>query len=311
MNSQGPIDFGAQIAASLASVQQQQNESAAPAAHAAPAPEAAAPAPTPAVDPDMEKRFAKLNSASAKLQEERRALNAEREQMRAEFAELMQIKEFRDKGLAKEDPVAWARFGGFDAPDEYATTLIEKGQLTPERRRLIEQERELADLKNWRNQQEKQAQEAAMAQAQARKLEEIKSFGTSEENFEKFDLVNRFNAHNLVLNEIATHYARTMDPETGVGEELTLEQAYEIVESRIDKELAPALESPKLRSRLGARAPQAPAQSVSALPATPRHPTGPTITSRMRAQATTAPRQLSEQERLEAAFNILLGTPGR
>ena len=300
---EGPVNFGAEIIQALESVKQQQGGEAPQITAAEQKVSAQEPATTPAkADPDMDKRFAKLNAASAKVQQERAAIAAEREKLKADYAELMHIKEIRER--AKEDPMAWAQLGGYEAADEFATTLIEKGALTPERRRLLEQEKELRELKNWRQTQEEQAKKAQERAQENQLLQQIKEFAAPPEVAERFDLVNRFNAHNLVMNEMVQHWNKTIDPDTGEGEKMSIEEAYEIVESRIDKELQPALESPKIRSRFGALASKAPSAAAAQL--APRQPRGTTITSQMRAQADINPQKMSETERLENAFNFLV-----
>ena len=251
---------------------------------------------------DLAPRFAKLNAASAKLQQERQQFKMEMEQRKADFEELQRLREARAR--AKEDPVTWAKLAGFEQPDEYAVTLVDKGAMTPDRRRIIEQEKELRELKSWREQQETERREAAQQAQQRQMLDQIAQFGKSEENAERFDLVNRLGVHHLVLEEIKAHWQRTFDPSVEQGEVLPIDQAYAAVEDRLDKELSPLLESPKYRSRFAS----APAEASSAPASTlaPRHSKGTTITGKMHGSVS-QPRELSEDERMEAAFKLMFG----
>lgn len=251
---------------------------------------------------DLEKRFAKLNSASAKIQQERKELAAEREQRKAEWEEYKMMKEARER--AQEDPAGWAALGGYKDADVYATSLIEKGALTPERRRLLEQDKEIRGLKSWKEQQEQERIQNQRRSEESAMLNQIRQFGESDENSEAFDLVNRFKAHHLVLNEITQHYNSTREID-GEGEVLDLQEAYKRVEDRLDKEISPALESPKYRSRFSSVQPAQTTGTPASIPA-PRNPQGTTITGRMRASSA-PPREMTHEERMEAAGRLLLG----
>lgn len=305
----GPNNFLAQFTQAVT-----QAPEAAPAAPVAPqaaeAPQAAAASPsevgqTPTPEVNLEARFAKLNAASAKVQEERRAFAAEREAMKKDLAELQQLREARAR--AKEDPVGWAQLGGYEQPDIFATTLMDKGALTPERKKILELEKQTREqAERWQS-FEAQQREAAQKQQEAAALAEVRHFGTQPEVAEQFDLVNRFNAHHLVLQEISAHWNQTLES-MGEGEILDLAEAYARVEDRLDKEIAPALESPKYRSRFGAAAPAARPTGAPASTPAPRQQ-GTTITGQMRAQSS-PPRQQTEQERLAEAYNLFFAGRG-
>lgn len=263
------------------------------------APAAEKPVAEPKLD-DVESRFAKLSAASAKVQAERKQLAAEREAQKAEWAEYQEYK--KAKELASEDPEGWARLGGFDRADVFAAKLIDKGTLTPERRKILELEQNNKKQQEWIQSFEQKQAAAQAAAAEAEDMRIVREFGQQPDVAERFDLVNRFNAHNLVIGEIKAHYQHTLEA-YGEGEMMSIEEAYAKVEDRLDREIAPALESPKYRSRFGQPAPAARAPGAPASTPATRKPQGTTVTGQMRAQ-TAPPRQQSEVERLEEAYNI-------
>lgn len=232
-------------------------------------------APQPVV-PDAENRFAKLSAASQRLQAERQAFADERRQFAAqqeEFAKWKQIIE-----AAKEDPVALAELAGYEAPDKYATALIEKGTLSPERRRILELEKQVQEDRNWRTEFEQKQQQAAAQQVQQNVMDHLTDFAT--QNAEAFPLVAATKGYNDVLGIIQQHYQSTVDPETGVGEVMPVEQAFEIYENHLDKQVKQLLELPQVKSRY-APAPVGPASMETLLPVpAPRKPTSPTLSSR-------------------------------
>ena len=255
------------------------------------APEAPAPKQAPQREmPDFDQRMQKLSGAQRKLQEERAAIKAERDAHSQEMAEFQRYKELKSR--AKEDPVAWAEEGGFK-PDEYATHLMEKGSFSPERRQLLEQKRELDELKSWRSEQEQSRKAQEFQGLQNQIMGEMHNIAQSSDG--QFDLVTRTGAYPQVLKEIQDHYVSTMDPETGTGETLSYEDAMQRVEDRLVALYSPLLESPKFnRAGSSARSTQA---------AQPSRKPSATITNKMGGRS--APnRPLTEAEQMERAGQI-------
>lgn len=257
-------------------------------------PAAAEKAAAPAPDPKFESRMSKLTAQAQKVRQEQAALKAERDQMAADLAELQRFREL--KGLAKEDPVAVAEAFGFK-PDEYATTLIEKGAMSPERRKLLEQAKEINELKTWQKQQVEQAEAQRRQALISGTMKEFQDFASAAGD--KYDLVKRTGAYGEVLKRVEKHYLETMA--AGEPEEMPLDEAFALVEAELEQQYAPLLESPKLRTR-GKSA--ATSQATSSGSASARKPSG-TISSTMRG-ASTKPEKLSERERMEKAGEVFL-----
>lgn len=269
-----------------------------PAPQAAPV-EAPVEAPAPKVD-DYERRMQKVLSQAQRVQAEKQAFAAEQARFKADMDELAQYREL--KARAKDDPVSVAETFGYK-PDEYATLLMEKGSLTPERRKILEQQKELQDLKSWRQQQEQQQQQAQVQQLYNSVQHEMASFVA--EHAEQYDLVHRTRSYDRVLKEVQTQYQHAI----ALGEEIQdpwefMPSALQKVEKELEDFYAPVVESPKFRSKLAPQAaePRAPGAPL-AQPAV-RKPLG-TINSKMRAESV-PPKELSEAERLQKAGEALL-----
>jgi hypothetical protein len=260
-----------------------------------------APAQAPAI-PDLDARMNKLSNASQKLQSDRQALAEERKQFAAQQAEYTRWKQTIE--AAKEDPVALAELAGYTAPDEYATALIEKGTLSPERRRILELEKQVQEDRQWRTQFEAKQAQAHQEEVQASVMDQLKEF--SNQNRDKYELVNTVGNMQDVLGVIRQHYQSTIDPETGEGEIMPYEQAFEIVENFLDKQLKPVLELNKIKSRY-ATAPAELSPEVALTNAlASRKPMAPTLSSRNVRPQTGSVKSLTEAERMERAGQALL-----
>lgn len=243
----------------------------------------------PPSDAAADPRMARVIAEARKNQAEKQAIAQERAQIKAELEELARFREM--KARATEDPVAWAEMGGFK-PDEYATVLMEKGSLTPERRKLLEQQKEINELRDWRQQMQEQQELQQGRQLYQTVRQEMEGFASAAG--ETYDLVHRTGSYDDVLKVIQKHYQETAA--LGEPEILPYEDAFAQVEQALEARYAPVLESPKLRSRMGVPAPSAP-QS----PMAPRKPQG-TINKNMRGAPSAPPtKERSAQENLQAA----------
>lgn len=245
--------------------------------------------------PKADPRMAKVIAEAQRVRAERDAVKQERAQIQADMAELARYRQL--KAIAKEDPVAWAEEGGYK-PDEYATTLMEKGSMSPERRKILEQQKQLNDLNSWKTNFEKQQQQQVMQQQYGTVQTQLKDYAAKAG--EQYDLVSRTGSYDKVLMKIQEQYhAAQMAGEQVDNVWEFADSAFSAVEQELENQYAPMLESPKLRSRL----PQSSeAVATSPQPAA-RKPAG--INSKMR--ATSAPiRPMTEAERMQKAGELLL-----
>ncbi len=256
----------------------------------------------PKVDVDHERRKALIMDQAQRMQAERQQFAQERAQHAQDLKELARYRDL--KARAKEDPVGIAEEFGYE-PDKYATTLVEKGALTPEKRRLIEQAQEIKDLKSWRAQQEQQAQANQQQTLQNQVFSEFEQFAASRDG--EFDLVHRTKSYDKVLAKIVDHHRRT----SAMGEPETLppEVAFAQVEKELEDYYAPVLESPKIRSRMASQYAESDGPAASSPQQAARKPAG-TINSKMRSgtgQVSAPPqKKMTEQERMKAAGDIVL-----
>ncbi len=254
-------------------------------AEAAPVPEA------PRTDP----RMAKVIAEAQRVRAERDAVKQERAQMQADMAELARYRQL--KAIAKEDPVAWAEEGGYK-PDEYATTLMEKGSMSPERRKILEQQKQLNELSQWKTSFEAKQQEQAMQQQYGTVQNQLKDYASKAG--EQYDLVARTGSYDKVLMKIQEQYhAAQLAGEHVDNAWEFADSAFSAVEQELENQYAPMLESPKLRSRL----PQPTEAAAASVQPAARKPTG--INSKMRATSA-PPRPMTEAERMQKAGELLL-----
>lgn len=244
----------------------------------------------PAVEPDT--RMQKVIAQAQQVRAERETFKREQMQSDADKAELQQLREMRTR--AKEDPVAWAEAGGFK-PDEYAAVLIDKGAVTPERRKAWEQSKQIEQLTSRLDQYEQQQTQRKQQSDYNQVIDEMKAF--AESSGETYDLIRRSGDYQRVLTKIDQHYQTTAA--MGEAELLPYEQAFEMAEQELfDKVYAPVLDSPKIRGK------KANATTPSTQSATPvQRPSG-TISQKMRS-ASSPPQQINETQSLEAAGRML------
>lgn len=256
----------------------------APVQPAVPAAPATAPvAPAPVAD---DARIARLVEAQKQARQEHLARKQEltlAEQDRRELDEYRALKE-----RAKEDPVAWAEAGGYK-PDEYAATLMDKGAMTPDRRRLLDQEKRIAKLDAFVAESRAQQEQARVEQQHSLVTSEMARIAQADP--ETYDLVARVpGAYNHALQRIVSHYRET-------GEQLTLEQSLQLTEQTLlDTYFTPVAESPKIRARF------APAQGATSAPSAAQ--TARQRTPNLRATST-APAPMDEAASFEHAGKLL------
>lgn len=249
----------------------------------------------PAPSDDYDRRMAKVMAAAQKVQAERQAAKQESVQMKADMEELARYREL--KARAKEDPVGWAELAEIK-PDEYATMLMDKGSFSPERKKILEQQKQLNELQSWKQEQETQRRQQEENYVRNQVVNEVEA--EIAKHGDRFDLVQRTKSHAAVIDEIVKHYNSTIDPDLGIGETLPYEEALERVEAKLVAFYSPLLESPKLRK--SGQQPSAPASGQQAS----RKPQA-TITNKMTGGRTTPQKELSEQDRLKLAAEHLFG----
>lgn len=251
---------------------------------------------------DIDTRLAKLSQASQKLIAERQKFSEERKQHEKELLEARQWREIVQN--AKEDPVSLAELAGL-APDTYATLLFEKGSLTPERKRVIENEKKVRTLE-----ERLQAKEAAEQQREASLQKQqilsqmTKQLRSGDESLEKYELVNHLNRYEDVLKVIEKSYHDSVAADPDNPSFMSFEEAAEIVEAQLDKELEHLVKLNKLRNKVGNLASGADTPAKASNSAASRKTPG-TITSKVRAQSS-PPKELSEAERMRLAGELLL-----
>lgn len=247
-----------------------------------------------------ELRIQALIDARSAAKQERDALKAEQAARQLADTERAELEEYRElRRMAKEDPVYVADKLGYKKPDEFATALIDKGAMTPDRRRMLELEREVKESREWRQSFEKRQQETSAEQAMAGKVAEAQRVAASDAD--RFELVSAYNAYGLAVQRQLAHYQETAA--LGAPEILPMEECLEAVEQHIfETTLKPVLNSKKLS---GART-TSPAARPS--PAPVARKSGPTQARPQTAAASKTPKSPTEPDWESAAAHIFRGT---
>lgn len=246
-----------------------------------------------------ELRIQALIDARSAAKAERDALKAEQQAKALQEQERAELEEYRElRRMAKEDPVLVAEKLGYKKPDEFATALIDKGAMTPERRRALALEQEVKELRTWRENFEQKQQATSAEQAMAAKVSEAQRFAAADP--ERFELVSAYNAYGLAVQKQLQHYQETAA--LGTPEILPMEEALEAVEQHIfETTLKPVLNSKKLS---GARM-ASPTARPSSAPAARK--SGPTQ-ARPQTAAASKPKQSNEPDYESAAALLFRGT---
>lgn len=202
------------------------------------------PAPTPpAPDPAAQKaeadkaRFAALERREAQLQAERNKTKAERDEL-AKLREDPLFKRFQELkgGKAKQDPLSVLKDFGLTYED-LALARLNNGKATPEQQiEALRGELEADKQARVRAEEEKAAQEKQKLEAEAQQirqdtLEEIADF--CKQGGEKFEVINFYNAHPLVLQTLEAHHAKT-------GKLMSYAEAAEQVEAHLTESVRKA-----------------------------------------------------------------------
>lgn len=285
--------------------------------------EATPPVPTPATPEGTEKPQIEVKDGAAKELAERLKMRRELEAARKEAAEYKSkyetLKPWEERSAtAKKAPLKFIREAGLEWND--LTEAVLRGdddgarpepELSPVEKQLAEAQRELQELKAWREQQEatrRQAEEAKQAEAFTAYENEAKSLLTPE----KFP--HAFASEDTPDDVIATvvsvrnqHWNRTCERDaagkiTKRGEVLTPEQALQKVEDYWRATFARAPGKPQQPGQ----APAAPVKQ-SARSAQPEPKPQP-ITNQLTPPATQPPQELpalSRQEILEQSIERL------
>lgn len=170
--------------------------------------------------------------------------------------------------------------------------------MSPERRKILEQQQQLNELNSWKQSFEQKQQQQVMQQQYGTVQSQLKDY--AKQAGEQYDLVSRTGAYDQVLAKIQEqfHAAQVAGDEVSDPWDFA-PAAFEQVEQELEARYAPVLESPKLRSRLT----QQPESAAPLAQPAARKPAG--INKQMRATSA-PPRALTEAERFQKAGELLL-----
>ena len=234
-----------------------------------------------------------VSSQAAELAQREAQLAKSQQELELKLQEVQSMQQQHD--AAKEDPIKLLESLGVsyeDLTNKYIETLGEPQKTDAEL--ALEKIDQLENQLNSAQEQQKQRDEQVQAEEQRQKydsaLVQIANFVG--ENNEKYELVNKMQASDLVLNVIGEHYNST-------GEILDMATACQAVEEHYEEEAQRYLASEKLLNKMGLKKIETQQGNQDTRPKTLTNNIG-----------TTAPRYnddrpLSRQESLEKAASLL------
>lgn len=181
------------------------------------------------------------------VQREKQALERERiaKQKEAEFEARMKEFEPRESKIAEFERVK--KEGDYNKAlellgipyQDLTSAMLNDGRITPEIQVKKVEERLDSYLKS-QEEAEKQKAESSKREAAAREEQVTTSFKTEIKSFldsepQKYELIKFEQLEDFVYDTIDEHYNRTIDPVTGVGKILTIQEAADKIEQALEK----------------------------------------------------------------------------
>ena len=236
-----------------------------------------------------------LSSQAAELAQRESELSRMSTQLEQRLQKVEQLE--TQFSSAKEDPIKALEALGLsyeDVVDKYLNAAIPKDKTESDLvlEKINTLESQIGKAQEYQEQQQQQKQQSEQQERYSTAMNKIGSF--IDENSEKYELVNKMQASDLVLNVIGEHYNNT-------GEILDIAKACQAVEEHYEEEAERYLASDKILGKLGLTKTETTAKDG-------KQDTRPkTLTNNI---GTTAPRynddrQLSRQESLEKAASLL------
>lgn len=250
------------------------------------------------------------------IRREQAALHRERQAKQREYELDQKMKAFADKE---------ARITEFDSVkngnskkaldllglnyDELTQSVLKDGEIPPEVqiRRL---EEKLEKFKEEQSGFVKSQEEKERQHVQAQEQRAITDFKTSisdyvKENSGRYELISFENKQEEIFKEIDDHYAKTIDEGTGIGVVMSMKEAADKVEERLEQKYNKARELKKIQAFLAQSKPgipQGPKLRENRLIAPPK-----TLTNQMTATPQKRAKILTDEERVQKAIAYARG----
>lgn len=193
--------------------------------------------------------------------------------------------------------------------DELTQSQLKDGQIPPE----VQIKRIEDQFKQFQTKQEEEKskqQEEAQRRAKEQEEQAIKGFKSEittylSDNKARYELIDFEGQHDLVFEVIDEHYRRTLDPETGIGKVMKIQEAADKVEQWLEDKYNRSRETSKVKALWSAVPKSAIEQAVKSN-TKPVQQSPRTLTNNLSSQQTPMKRAtpLSDQERVERAIQF-------
>ena len=194
--------------------------------------------------------------------------------------------------------------------DELTKSVLADGSIPPE----VQIKRLEEKLQSFQSQQEEKSkleQERQKMAVQAQEQKAISDFKAEidsyvKENSGRYELIGFENKQDEIFKVIDEHYAKTIDPDTGVGVVMSMKEAADKVEEQLEQKYNKSRELKKIQAFLAqSQLGKAPVQGKKPEPQRFQPPR--TLTNQMTATPTKRTTPLTDEERLQKAVAYARG----
>jgi len=256
-------------------------------------------------------REKQARAAEAQAKAERQAALQEREAL---AEKLKRIEEFE---TVKTNPKKALELLGIDY-NELTQSMLAEGEV-PASVQIRRLEEKLTKYEQAQEAKEKERLESEQKRAEASAQATVKSFKSEigkflDEKKDRYELISfesQENREDLIYELIEAHYQNTIDPETGVGKIMSIEEACDKAEQKFEEKYSKAKELSKIKSLYGIVPPKVLAQAIKQESPRPMPKQPPkTLTNQLTSTQTKPQRPLNDDERVRRAIATVLSQRG-
>lgn len=242
------------------------------------------------------------------IRREQAAVNRERAAKAKEQELEAKLKRYEEFESVKSNPKKALEMLGLDY-NQLTQSLISDGSIPPEVhiKKLEEKFDSLKSETEQKEQQRKQEEEQRAQQNAERAIQNFKGDITTylSDNKERYELIEFEGQQELVFDVIDEHYNRTLDPESGIGKVMSIQEAADKVEEHLEKKYNDSKKLNKVKTLWGA----VPAKTMAEVVAKSGPSQKPkTLTNQMASTNTpNRTRPMTDDERVQKAIEYAKG----
>lgn len=185
------------------------------------------------------------------MQRESQALNRERMAKAQEEKLKERLKKIEEFESIKTDPKKALDMLGLSY-DQLTESILKDGEVPPSVH-IKQLQDKISDLENRLKLEKDEETEIRKKQVLEAESKAIGDFKTEigdylKNNTARYELIDFEGAHDLVFDVIDEHYNRTIDPQSGVGKIMSIQEAADKVEEHLEKKYLAAKEKNKVKA---------------------------------------------------------------